>query len=105
MARPASRIWMGEERCMASPSHDAVMVSPSYTAPRDAWRPLLKVRQLGESGVVLDVVPRTLVPRLFEQRAGVVLPANGDEMLRQVEAGFAFLARSLLLVRAYRGKE
>src|SRR5258708_2897001 len=60
----------------------------------------LKVRQVDESGVVLDEVPRALVSRFFEKRAGVVSPAGRDVLLRQVEAGFAFLALSLPLVGA-----
>src|SRR5258706_16301860 len=65
----------------------------------------LKIREFDERGVVLGVVPRAFVPCPFEKRAGVVPAADGDEMLRKVEAGFAFLALSLLLVGARRRRD
>src|SRR6266850_8593356 len=59
---------------------------------------LLKLHQLGECSVVLDVVPRAFVPRLLEKGAGRAISADGDETRRHVKAGFARLAPPLVLV-------
>src|SRR6267143_2064135 len=61
-------------------------------------RQLLKLCQLGECGVVLDVVPRALVPRLLQKGAGRAVSADSDETRRHVKAGFALLALPFILI-------